>query len=117
MKSFCDCRLPGVKVASLYMISLYTSSTVLKSRYVNNALDSWALFYYWQIQSCSAISDFTGHIFRFFKTKCVKKVQFIFSSYDIQLNLINSKSSGLEFLFRIISISNYRELDIKIYNP
>ena len=35
----------------------------------------------------------------------------------IQSNLVNSKSSGLEVLFRIISSSNYREIDIKIYNP
>ena len=34
----------------------------------------------------------------------------------LQSNLVNSKSSGLEVLFRIISCSNYGEGDIKIYN-
>ena len=43
-------------------------------------------------------------------------------SYDqmlllLQLNLINSKSSGLEVLFQIVSSSNFMEVDIKIYNP
>ena len=33
----------------------------------------------------------------------------------IHSNLVNSKSSGLEVLFLIISSSNYREVDIKIY--
>ena len=37
---------------------------------------------------------------------------YIFSRL-IQSNLIHSKSSGLEVLFRIISSSNYREEDIK----
>ena len=39
--------------------------------------------------------------------------------YDIQLNLLNSKSSGLEVLFQIIISSNYtcREVYIKIYSP
>ena len=36
---------------------------------------------------------------------------------DIQSTIVNSKSSGLGFLFRIISSSNYREVDIKICNP
>ena len=31
----------------------------------------------------------------------------------LQLNLVKSKSSGREVLFRIFSSSNYRELDIK----
>ena len=31
--------------------------------------------------------------------------------------LVNSRSLGLEVLFRITSSSNYREVDIKIYNP
>ena len=31
----------------------------------------------------------------------------------LQSNLINSKSLGLEVLFRIISSSNYREVDVK----
>ena len=35
----------------------------------------------------------------------------------VQSNLVNLKSSGLEVLFCIISSSNYREVDIKIYNP
>ena len=34
---------------------------------------------------------------------------------DIQSNLKNSKSSVLDYLFRIISSSNYLEVDIKIY--
>ena len=34
--------------------------------------------------------------------------------FYIQSNLVNSKSSGLEVLFRIIGSSNYREVDIKI---
>ena len=38
-------------------------------------------------------------------------------SQDIQLNLINSKSSGLDVLFRIISSSNYREVGIKYITP
>ena len=36
---------------------------------------------------------------------------------DIQLNLINSKSSGLDVLFRIINSSNYREVDKKYITP
>ena len=36
---------------------------------------------------------------------------------QVQLNLVNLKSSGLEVLFRIISSLNYREVDLKIYNP
>ena len=36
---------------------------------------------------------------------------------QLQSNLVNSKSSGLEDLFRMISSSNYREVDIKILNP
>ena len=35
----------------------------------------------------------------------------------VQLKLVQSKSSGPEVLFQIISSSNYREVDIKIYNP
>ena len=35
----------------------------------------------------------------------------------IQWNLVNSKSSGLKLLVRIISSSNYRALDAKIYSP
>ena len=35
----------------------------------------------------------------------------------IQSNLVNSKSSGLEVLFRIISSSNYRAVDIKYMTP
>ena len=35
----------------------------------------------------------------------------------IQSNLVNWKSSGLEVLFQIISSLNYREVDIKLYNP
>ena len=35
----------------------------------------------------------------------------------LQSNLVNSKSSRLEGLFRIISSSNYRKVDTKIYNP
>ena len=34
----------------------------------------------------------------------------------IESNLVNSKSSGLVVLFRIISSSNYREVNIEIYN-
>ena len=36
---------------------------------------------------------------------------------NIQSNFVNSKSSGLEVLFRIINISNYREGDIKYITP
>ena len=36
---------------------------------------------------------------------------------DIQSNLVNSKSSGLEVLLQIISSSNYREVDIKYITP
>ena len=32
-------------------------------------------------------------------------------------NLVNSKSSGLEILFRVISSSNYWDVDVKIDNP
>ena len=32
-------------------------------------------------------------------------------------NRINSKSLGLEVAFQIISNSNYKKVDIKIYNP
>ena len=35
----------------------------------------------------------------------------------LSLNLKNLKSSGLKFLFGIINSLNYREVDIKIYNP
>ena len=35
----------------------------------------------------------------------------------VQSNLVNSKSSGLEVLFRIISSSSYREVDMNIYKP
>ena len=35
----------------------------------------------------------------------------------VQSNLVNSKSSELEVLFRIISSSKYYEVDIKMYNP
>ena len=35
----------------------------------------------------------------------------------VQPNLVNSKSSGLEVLLRIISSSNYKEVGIKINNP
>ena len=38
-------------------------------------------------------------------------------SQDIQLNLINSKSSGRDVLFRNISSSNYREVDMKYITP
>ena len=34
----------------------------------------------------------------------------------LQLNLVNLKSWGLENLFRSTECSNYRELDIRIYN-
>ena len=37
--------------------------------------------------------------------------------YWLQSNLLNVKSSGLEILFRMISSSSYREVDMKIYNP
>ena len=35
------------------------------------------------------------------------------------MNLVNSKSSGLDVLFQMISCLKYRELevDIKVYNP
>ena len=33
----------------------------------------------------------------------------------VQLNLVNSKSLGLVVLFQIISCSNYRDVDIKVY--
>ena len=37
---------------------------------------------------------------------------------NTQSNLVNSKSSGLEVLFRIICNLNYREVDIKnVLNP
>ena len=36
---------------------------------------------------------------------------------NIQSNFVNSKSSELEVLFRIINISNYREGDIKYITP
>ena len=36
---------------------------------------------------------------------------------NIQTNLVNSKYSGLEVLFRIINISNYREGNIKYVTP
>ena len=32
--------------------------------------------------------------------------------YNVQSNLVNSMSSGLDVLFRIISSSNYRAVDI-----
>ena len=35
----------------------------------------------------------------------------------IQSNLVNSKSLGLEALFRNNKLSNYREVDIKLYSP
>ena len=35
----------------------------------------------------------------------------------MQSNLVNVYSLGLEVLFQIISSSNYREVDIKIYIP
>ena len=35
----------------------------------------------------------------------------------IQSNFIKMKSSGLSVLFRIISSSSYREIDMKIYTP
>ena len=35
----------------------------------------------------------------------------------VQSNLVNSKSSGLEVLFRSIENSKCREEDIKIYDP
>ena len=35
----------------------------------------------------------------------------------IQSNLVSSKSSGLEDLFRIISSLILREVDVKIYSP
>ena len=42
---------------------------------------------------------------------------FVYSPFgeegNIQSNLVNLKSSGLEVLFRVISSSNYREVDIK----
>ena len=38
-------------------------------------------------------------------------------SFNLQSNLVNSKSYGLEILFRNIENLNYREVDIKIYNP
>ena len=42
----------------------------------------------------------------------------LFNTLRIQSNLVNSKSSALEFLFRIVSSLNYREVDIKsIYTP
>ena len=31
-------------------------------------------------------------------------------------NLVNSKSSGLEFVFRILSSSNHREVYIKVFD-
>ena len=34
----------------------------------------------------------------------------------LQLKLVNSKSYELEALFRSIDHSNYREIDVKIYN-
>ena len=41
----------------------------------------------------------------------------LFSIFKMQSNLVNSKSKGLEILFLIIESSNYREVDISIYNP
>ena len=35
---------------------------------------------------------------------------------EATVNLVNLKSSGQDVLFRIIRSSNYREVDIKIYN-
>ena len=40
----------------------------------------------------------------------------VYDKYDVQSNIINSKSSGLEILFGIIRRSNYWEIDLKIYN-
>ena len=60
---------------------------------------------------------------KLFQEHCVilfDTTDLMYDSYEvpllIQLNLINSKSSGLEVLFGMISSSNYREVDIKIYN-
>ena len=36
---------------------------------------------------------------------------------QIQSNLVNSKSSELDVLFRIIRSSSYMEVDMYIYNP
>ena len=44
----------------------------------------------------------------------IKKVQ---SHMYIQSNFVKMKSSGLSVLFRIISSSSYREVDIKKYTP
>ena len=38
-------------------------------------------------------------------------------SFQIQLNLVNSKSSGLDILLGIISCSNNREVDKKYKTP
>ena len=42
---------------------------------------------------------------------------FLLARSQLQSNLINLKSSGLEVLFRIIRSLNYREVDIKFCNP
>ena len=48
----------------------------------------------------------------------VPDVLLLAASFYKQSNIVNSKSSGLEVLFRIISSSNYREVEIKqIFNP
>ena len=37
--------------------------------------------------------------------------------HSLQQNLVNSKTIRTRVLFRIISNSNFREVDIKVYNP
>ena len=39
------------------------------------------------------------------------------TGFTVQSNLVNSMFLGLVVLFQIINSSNYREVDIKIYNP
>ena len=98
--------MPGCYIRVVYAWLLYTCFIYLAVIYMFYMPGCYIhLLYAWLLYKCFIC---LAVIYMFCMPGCY---------FHIQLNLINSKFSGPKVLFLITCSLNYREVDIKIYNP